>query len=151
MQEYTEFFQQNLIMCLVWVGVLAALVMSFYKASTAKYKTIDNDELTFLINKQDGVVVDIRSKEEFKHGHIAGSVHILPSDIKSGALSTIEKFKATPIIVVCKLGQTAPESANLLAKAGFENVTVLKNGMSAWNEKNLPLVSDKAVSKKGKK
>lgn len=151
MQEYMEFFQQNMIMCLVWVGVLAALIMSIYKSSTAKYKIVDTGGLTYLINRENGVVIDIRSKDEFKHGHIAGSVHILPSEIKSGTLTTIEKYKATPIIVVCKLGQTAAESANLLVKAGFENVSLLKNGMGAWNENNLPLVSDKAVTKKGKK
>lgn len=151
MQEYIDFFQQNMILSLVWVGVLAALIGTIFKSSTAKYKTIGASELTHLINREDGVVVDIRTKDEFKRGHIAGSVHILPSDIKSGALSSIEKYKATPIIVVCKTGQTAHENANLLSKEGFENVSLLKNGMTAWNENNLPLVSDKAASKKGKK
>ena len=151
MQEYIDFFQQNMILALVWVGVLAALIGTIFKSSTAKYKTIGASELTHLVNREDGVVVDIRSKDEFKHGHIAGSVHILPSEIKSGAITSIEKYKATPIIVLCKTGQTSHESANLLAKAGFEKVNVLKNGMTAWNENNLPLVSDKPASKKGKK
>ncbi|MCV6021323.1 rhodanese-like domain-containing protein, partial [Escherichia coli] len=38
---------------------------------------------------------------------------------------------------------TAQESANLLVKAGFENVSLLKNGLIAWNEANLPLVRGK--------
>ncbi|WP_086981643.1 rhodanese-like domain-containing protein [Vibrio aphrogenes] len=151
MQEYIEFFQQNMILSLVWVAVLAALIGTIFKSSTAKYKTITAGQLTHLVNREDGVVIDIRTKDEFKRGHIAGAVHILPSEIKSGALSNIEKYKATPIIVLCKTGQTSHESANLLAKAGFEKVNMLKNGMTAWNENNLPLVSDKSASKKGKK
>ncbi|MFV0573816.1 MAG: rhodanese-like domain-containing protein [Vibrio sp.] len=151
MQEYIEFFQQNMILCLVWVGVLVALIGTTFKSSTAKYKTIGTSELTHLINREDGVVVDIRTMDEYKRGRIAGSVHILPSDIKSNAISSIEKYKATPIIVVCKTGQTAHESANLLGKAGFEKVYLLKNGMTAWNETNLPLISDKPAGKKAKK
>ncbi|WP_200853911.1 rhodanese-like domain-containing protein, partial [Klebsiella pneumoniae] len=46
-------------------------------------------------------------------------------------------------IVVCKTGQTARESADLLTKAGFEKVNLLKNGLIAWNEANLPLVRGK--------
>ncbi|OIQ25381.1 rhodanese-like domain-containing protein [uncultured Vibrio sp.] len=143
MQEYTDFFQQNMILSLVWVGLFIALIMSFVKAARAAYKEISANEVTLLMNREEGVVVDIRSKDEFKKGHITDAVHILPSDIKEGNLSSLEKHKSNPIIVVCKTGQTAAESANLLAKAGFENVNLLKNGLSGWSEANLPLVRGK--------
>ncbi|WP_428772714.1 rhodanese-like domain-containing protein [Vibrio sp.] len=143
MQEYIEFFQQNMIMSLVWVGLLVALIMNIVKSSTAAYKEVSAQQVTQLINRENGVVVDIRSKDEFKQGHITDAVHILPSDIKSGNLGNLESRKSDPIIVVCKSGQTAQESANLLAKAGFEQVKLLKNGLMAWNEANLPLVRGK--------
>ncbi|MEZ8825707.1 rhodanese-like domain-containing protein [Vibrio amylolyticus] len=143
MQEYIDFFQQNMILSLVWVGLFIALIMSFVKAATAAYKEVTASEVTLLMNREEGVVVDIRSKDEFKKGHITDAVHILPSDIKEGNLSNLEKHKSNPIIVVCKTGQTAAESANLLAKAGFENVNLLKNGLSGWSEANLPLVRGK--------
>ncbi|MDN3608429.1 rhodanese-like domain-containing protein [Vibrio ostreicida] len=143
MQEYIEFFQQNMILSLVWVGILIALVMNIVKSSTAVYKEISAAQTTHLMNRESGVIVDIRTKDEFRKGHITDAVHILPSDIKSGQLTSLEKHKSDPIIVVCKTGQTAQESANLLSKAGFENVSLLKNGLSAWNEANLPLVKGK--------
>ncbi|MCW8332831.1 rhodanese-like domain-containing protein [Vibrio paucivorans] len=143
MQEYIEFFQQNMILSLVWVGLFIALIMSIVKSSTAAYKEITASETTLLMNRENGVVVDIRSKDEFKKGHITDAVHILPSDIKSNNLGSLENHKSDPIIVVCKTGQTAQESANLLAKAGFEKVNLLKNGLVAWNEANLPLVRGK--------
>lgn len=143
MQEYIEFFQQNMIMSLAWVGIFIALIMSFVKSATAAYKVIGVNDMTTLINRQNGVVVDIRTKDEFKKGHITDSLHILPSDIKAGNLGSLENHKSDPIIVVCKTGQTAQESANLLVKAGFEKVSLLKNGLIAWNEANLPLVRGK--------
>ena len=36
------------------------------------------------MNRENGVVVDIRSKDEFKRGHITDALHILPSEIKAG-------------------------------------------------------------------
>ncbi|CAH0541692.1 rhodanese-like domain-containing protein [Vibrio marisflavi] len=143
MQEYIQFFQQNLMLSVVWVGLLVAIIVTMYKSSTAPFKTITAAEATFLMNKEKGVVVDIRTKDEFKSGHITDSLHILPSEIKEGNTASLEKHKSDPIIVVCKTGQTARESANLLAKAGFEKVNLLRNGLISWNEANLPLVRGK--------
>jgi len=143
MQEYIAFFQENMILSLVWVGLLVALIMNIVKSATAAYKEISANEVTTLMNRENGVVVDIRAKDEYRKGHITDAVHILPSDIKTGNFGSLENRKSDPIIVVCKTGQTAQESANLLAKAGFEKVNMLKNGLVAWNEANLPLVKGK--------
>ncbi len=143
MQEYIEFFQQNMILSLVWVGILVALIMNIYKSSTAVYKELSPSQVTHLMNRENGVVVDIRTKDEYKQGHITDAVHILLSEIKAGNLPAIEKHKSAPIIVVCKTGHTAREAASLLVKAGFENVSLLKDGLISWSEAKLPLVRGK--------
>lgn len=143
MQEYVDFIQNNMILALVWAGLVVAIIMSFVKSATAAYKQISPAELTQFINKEEGAVVDIRTKDEFKQGHITGSVHVLPTDIKSGSVPSLEKYKASPITVICKTGTTAQENANLLAKAGFENVNVLRGGLVSWSEAKMPLVRGK--------
>ena len=143
MQEYIAFFEENMLLSLVWVGLFIALIMTIIKSSTAAYKEISVAQTTNLVNREKGVVVDIRTNDEYRKGHITDAVHILPSDIKSGNFVGLEKRKLAPIIVVCKTGHTSQESANLLAKAGFENVNLLKNGLVAWSEANLPLVKGK--------
>lgn len=143
MQEYIDFIQNNMILSLVWVGIVIALIANIYKSATAAYKEITAQQVTHMINKEEGIVVDIRSKDEFRKGHITDAVHILPSEIKAGNLGSLASKKSQPVIVVCKTGQTAQESANELAKAGFENVNLLKNGLVAWSEANLPLVRGK--------
>ncbi|OBT16419.1 rhodanese-like domain-containing protein [Vibrio sp. UCD-FRSSP16_10] len=151
MQEIFEFVRQNMILCVVWAGIIVALVMNIFKSTTAGYKEVDTQALTLLINRENGVVVDIRTKDEFKKGHITDSVHILPSEIKEGTWGSLENKKSDPIIVVCKTGQTAVENANLLAKAGFEQVFILKHGLSSWSDANLPLVRAKKEPRKKKK
>ncbi|NLS14022.1 rhodanese-like domain-containing protein [Vibrio sp. SM6] len=140
MQEYIDFFQQNTIMALVWLGLFAALIMNIVKSMNAAYKEISVGQATHLINRENGVVIDIRTRDEFKKGHITDALHILPSEIKAGNFASLENHKSDPIIVVCRNGQAAQESANLLAKAGFSQVNVLKNGLTSWLDAKLPLI-----------
>lgn len=144
MQQYIDFVTSNPILSLVWVGLVVAIISSYVKQKTAGYKIVTPNEATVMVNREEGVFVDIRSRDEYRGGHIAGALHILPSQIKEQNLADLEKYKQAPIIVVCKTGQTAQESANLLAKAGFENVNLLKDGLISWNEANLPLIRSKS-------
>ncbi len=143
MQELVPFVQENMILAIVWIGLVVAIIANVIKTSNAAYKEITAAQTTHMVNRENGVVVDIRTKDEFKKGHITDALHILPSDIKSNNLGSLESRKADPIIIVCKTGQTPQESANLLVKEGFENVSVLKSGLVAWSEANLPLVKGK--------
>ncbi len=143
MQEYLEFIKANMVLSLVWVILVVVIVMNFIKAKMAKYKAVTPLEVTHLINKEDGVVVDIRSGDEFKQGHITGSINVLESEIKSGSVPNLEKYKNSPIIVVCKSGMTAQGSSSELVKAGFEKVYLLKGGILSWTEAKMPLVRGK--------
>lgn len=143
MQEYIQFFQQHPLLSIAWVAIVVAIIVNMVKSASAKFKFVSVNQLTHSVNKENGVVVDIRTHDEFKQGHITNALNVLPSDIKSGNFGTLEKHKTDPIILVCKNGQTAQESAVILTKSGFENVSVLQNGLVAWNEGNLPLVRGK--------
>ncbi len=63
--------------------------------------------LSQLVNKQNAVIIDLRSIEEFLRGHIAGSQNVLPSDIKQHNLSKLEQYKEQPVIVVCASEMTS--------------------------------------------
>ncbi|KJG58099.1 hypothetical protein UA38_07665 [Photobacterium kishitanii] len=143
MHQYIEFLTSNPVLSLAWIGIVIALISMMVKEKNAKYKTISINEATTLVNSEDGIFLDIRNRDDFRKGHIVGSVHILPSQIQRQNTPELEKHKAAPIIVICKTGQTAQETANQLSKDGFTNVNVLKDGLIAWNEANLPLVASK--------
>ena len=55
-------------------------------------------------------------------------------------LHELDKVKASPIVVVCKHGQSSGAVAAKLKKAGFERVFKLKGGMTQWQTDNLPIV-----------
>lgn len=143
LQEIMQFISQHPILSLAWVLLFGAVVFTSFKNSLSKVKEVTRGEATRLINKEDAVVVDIRIREDYRKGHIANSINLIPSDIKNGNLGELEKHKTQPIIVVCAMGTTSRASADMLSKAGFERVFTLKEGISGWSGENLPLARGK--------
>lgn len=135
-----EFVSNNLIMCVAWVALLVTLIFMSVKSITSVVKLISYTEVTKLLNQHNGVVVDTRSQDEYRKGHIVGSIHVLPSDIKSGKTPNIDKYKDVPIIVVDATGLSSESLATSLYKLGFKQAYALKDGITAWKAANLPLV-----------
>jgi rhodanese-related sulfurtransferase len=75
-------------------------------------------------------VFDIRSDENFKKGHIDGSINVPLTDVVTKAN---EVGKDKPILVVCYSGQTAGRAVMALRLSGFTNAQVMKFGFSYWS------------------
>ena len=84
-------------------------------------------------------MLDIRPVAEFKKGHILGAKQIKAEQVTKGDFTGLEKQKDKPIIVVCAMGMTCKRTANQMLKEGFEQVSVLKGGMNAWQGASLPI------------
>lgn len=140
MQDIIEFIRINIIWCIVWVGLLGAVIYMTVKSAFSKVKEIGHTEATLLMNQHEAAVVDLRAHDAFRQGHIAGSLNITPSEISSKNIVALEKHKDKPIIVVCANGTTSRRPAEELSKLGFEKVYMLKEGIMGWNANNLPLV-----------
>ncbi|MET3816699.1 rhodanese-like domain-containing protein [Pantoea sp. UYEF8] len=143
MQEIMQFASNHPILSLAWVVLLILVIVTTVKEMFSKVKTISRGEATRLINKEDAVVVDVRSRDDFRRGHISGALNVAAAEIKKGNLGELEKHKAQPIIVVCATGQSAADPAAHLSAAGFTQVSVLKDGISGWSGENLPLIRGK--------
>jgi len=138
MQEYIDFISNNPMLSVAWVVIATLLIHGVIKSKFSQVKSIDTQEATLLINKQNAQVIDIRTEEEFKNGHIVRAKNITVSQIEKGNLSAIENFKQSPIIVVCASGTRSASVGDKLVKAGFEQVHHLSSGMAAWATANLP-------------
>ncbi|ADN00521.1 rhodanese-like domain-containing protein [Dickeya dadantii] len=143
MQEIMPFISRHPILSVAWIALLVAVIVLTVKSKLSKVKEVARGEAIQLINKEDAVVVDTRNRDDYRRGHIAGAINLLPNDIKNGSLSELEKHKAQPVIVVCANGMASREPAENLFKAGFERVVILKDGLAGWSGENLPLVRGK--------
>jgi rhodanese-related sulfurtransferase len=86
---------------------------------------------------QDVYLLDIRSEEMYKEGHIKGSQHI-PFNLISRRYQEIPKGKS--IVVIDYLGNPAYMPIGWFLKSkGYNDVMMLKGGMSGWQKEGLPL------------
>tara|TARA_R110002126_G_scaffold172606_4_gene321354 strand:+ start:4435 stop:4869 length:435 start_codon:yes stop_codon:yes gene_type:complete len=143
MAQFIEFIGNHPMLGLAWVIIFVLIVGGWLKSRFSAIRQVSPTELTMLVNRQDGVVLDIRTDDDFKKGHIAGARQLSASQITEQKLSGLENQKDAPIIVVCQAGISAQKSAGALAKQGFTNVAVLQGGMGAWTSASLPVVKAK--------
>jgi rhodanese-related sulfurtransferase len=87
-------------------------------------------------------VLDIRTPDEFKDGHIAGAVNVdfLSKDFaeKAGALD-----KDTTWVLHCASGRRSTKSLETFTKLGFKSILHLDGGFAAWQKAGLPVEKTK--------
>jgi rhodanese-related sulfurtransferase len=91
------------------------------------------------INQHQAQILDIRTAEEFKAGHIPNSKHLPLSELDSG-LKQAKIDSNKPIILVCLSGNKANTALAKLKKAGCKDVVCMEGGISAWNQAGMPLI-----------
>lgn len=139
MQEIIEFFQASIWLATAWIILFVAVVFTSIRASINGVKKINHQQATMLMNREDAVVVDVRGDGEYKKGHILGSKLMPLSKFKNNDLASIEKYKDTPIIVVCNSGMTSNQACQMMQKLGFNDLYNLQGGITEWRNANLPL------------
>ncbi len=87
-----------------------------------------------LVEEQGGLLLDVRTAEEFAAGHLAGAQHIPHTEIEA-RLPEIERLvgsdNSRPIVVYCRSGRRAGIAKETLRKHGYHQVTNL-GGMTDW-------------------
>jgi len=141
MQQYIEFLQANPLLTIAWIGVLTALIFTSVKAGFSTIKKITHQQATLLMNRENAIVVDVRSESEYKKGHILDSKLLPLSKLKNNEFSGLEKAQDTPIIMVCNTGMTSNQACQMLQKAGYTSVHNLQGGIAQWQTANLPLTT----------
>lgn len=82
------------------------------------------------------LVLDVRSPEEFKEGHVPGAVNI-PYDQMASRLGDVPKDK--DLVLYCRSGRRVGIAAEVLAANGYTRLSHLEGDMPAWVEKGRPV------------
>lgn len=138
LDRIADFIANNLVLSLAFLGVTLALVLGELGRLRRKYQMISPARLTELVNREQGLVVDLRPQAEYEKGHIAGALHLPMSQLNPDS-KALSKARELPIVLVCQRGATARSAADRLVAAGFSRVNVLDGGIAAWQSAELPL------------
>lgn len=135
-EQLLEFMANHWILTSIWSVIIILLVIHEGERGGSQLSTT---QVTRMINNENAVVIDIRKKEDFRTGHLPDSVNIQAQGFETH-LGQLEIYRDRPIILICKTGTTAGAVGLILKKAGFDNVTRLKGGITEWQSHGLPLV-----------
>lgn len=97
--------------------VLISLLLLITGCGNNKVNQINKDELKKLLEKDNTVLIDVRTKEEYESGNIEKSINIPLDEIDS-----IKIKKNKNIVVYCRSGVRSETAANKLIEMGYTRV-----------------------------
>ena len=87
-------------------------------------------------------LLDVREREEYREGHLEGSVP-LPRGFLEMRIEEAVPDKSTPIVAYCAGGVRSLIAARTLKEMGYEKVTSMSGGYTAWKNAGYKWVADR--------
>ncbi len=109
--------------------IIIAVIVAFFiwrMKPTKGVQSISTAQLKNMLNDKDKIFIDVRTPTEYKGRHI--------SQFKNMPLgSSFDNLpKDKEVIVICQSGMRSSQACMQLKKQGFERVTNVRGGMSAY-------------------
>ena len=124
----------------IWL-ILIALVSGgalAWPSLTRGKHTLTTLQAVQLLNKSKVSIVDVRTADEFKAGHLRNSKNIPLAELDK-RIGELDKSHA--VLLVCQSGVRANRAAAGVRRAGFGEVYVLSGGYAEWQSQGLPIAS----------
>jgi rhodanese-related sulfurtransferase len=121
-----------------YFGFLSFIVLflhaNFLQAQDTTGKAISEVEFAKRMQKRKTIVLDVRTPEEFKEGHIKKAINynVLDSvafDKQIGQLKKNKKY-----LIYCKSGKRSGKALVMMQQKGFKNLYHLAGGITAWTQ-----------------
>lgn len=84
------------------------------------------------LNKEQTLILDTRTREEYSMGAIPGSINIPVDELRQN-FDSIAHQKDKDIVVYCRSGQRSYIATRMLMQKGFKNVRNLSGGYLTWS------------------
>jgi phage shock protein E len=98
---------------------------------------ISPDDAALKLKSGEGVIIDVRDKDEWDEGHIPGATHLSRGTIE---FDIEEKVPDTNAMIICHCGGGGRSALAVesLQKMGYKNVRSMAGGFKAWKTAGLP-------------
>ena len=113
------------------IAALAVAGLFIFGFGGGKSSLVSYEELQAKLSKKENfVLLDVRTPEEFAEGHIGGAVLLSYDQVEQKAASLL-RDKDNPIIVYCRSGRRSAIAAESLRGLGYKDVKDF-GGISRW-------------------
>ncbi|MFN3630026.1 MAG: rhodanese-like domain-containing protein [Casimicrobiaceae bacterium] len=133
-----QFLANNWMLVLIMFMSGAMLLFPLIQRRSSGMQEIGNTRLTYLLNREDACVLDIREAREMDGRKIVGAIHIPLSQLKD-RVGELKAATDKPLVVYCARGQRSLMAGSVLKAAGFSKLYNLNGGFKAWVEAGLPV------------
>ena len=144
--------KKNIIIAIILIAVLICIGFFIYKSSKTNKTTTSNnsttttaaktneirhvsmDDIVKIMNEnKDYVIVDVRTPDEYKEGHIPNAINI-PNETINEAVYNKLKDKNQLILIYCRSGSRSRQAAYKMQKLGYTNLVDF-GGIINWKGK----------------
>ena len=95
------------------------------------YKSISMSEAEEMMkNEKDYIILDVRTAEEYKEGHIPNAINVANETIGEDEIAELPD-KDQLIMVYCRSGRRSKQAASKLVKLGYSNIVEI-GGIIDW-------------------
>lgn len=132
-----------LIVAVAATGYVALQYVPPAIANSAFISAADANKI--LTSAPDTLILDVRTPDEYHGdlGHLKDAVNIdfreIPAALKAGS-PIFDLPKSTQILIHCHTDVRASIASRTLRSAGFQNISVMDDGIVGWHKAKLPVV-----------
>lgn len=108
-----------------------------YGGVVDRLQVLGPERFQALLEAEDATLLDVRSRDEWKSGHIESARNVFAGDISAGA--EVEVGPNTLVMLTCATGFRSRVAASMLRVRGFERIVQLDGGIDAWRDAGLPV------------
>lgn len=138
MQEIYTFLLEHWMLSGLLLSFIFLFILNEANAADST-KSLEVQDFIYRTNKPKSVIIDIRSQEAYKQGHIVNSINIPASDTVAKVLKD-RKLKNKNIFIVCDTNKTCAKVLKDFEKNDIQAYS-LEKGLEEWQAQDMPLVS----------
>ena len=111
---------KNIIFAIVIIILIIAvvIVMSLSGTNKSVIQSPNSEEISEIIQDKSVTIIDVRTAEEYKAGHVEGAINIPYDEIEN----EVNYDKDQTIAVYCRTGVRSSEAAKILEKMGYTKI-----------------------------
>ena len=132
MERYSSLARR---MAVLWI----LLVTVAYGGCDSRAADISAQALLSRLKAGDApVVIDVRSQQEYRGGHVPGAINLPHTEI-AAHLDELRPYRDRDVVLYCKSGRRAAIAKKVLSDAGFTRLFHLSGDMDGWRRDGLPV------------
>jgi rhodanese-related sulfurtransferase len=105
----------------------------------ANYREMTAAQTAAFIERENPLVLDVRTPAEFKAGHLPDAV-LIPVQELQRRIGELAPYRNKDILVYCATGNRSTVAAKILIDQGFTRIVNMRHGIADWYRQKYPVV-----------